>query len=148
MIQANNIVERIRPYSRKVTIAGSLRRGAQAPRDIDLVVIPKDREKIVNTIGKMGGKVYSTGQKQTYFKIDHTDVNIYYTTPQSYGTQLLHSTGSKGHNIGLRNIARSKGMVLSQYGLYKNGKLVAGRTEKGIYEALGRPRFKGPEMRG
>lgn len=51
---------------------------------------------------------------------------------------LLTYTGSYGNNIGLRVIAKKQGMLLNQYGLFKGGLYIAGKTETSIYKALGR----------
>jgi DNA polymerase (family 10) len=144
---ADTLAKRLSPYATKITIAGSIRRGSLNPSDIDMIMIPKNREGILHTINTMGGKVWSEGPTQTYFKIQGINVNIYYTTQGSYGAQLLHTTGSGPHNIGLRRIAQKKGYTLNQYGLYKGRKQVAGRTEESIYKALGRPRYKKPGER-
>lgn len=145
-MRAQQIAARLRPYSRQLQIAGSIRRGIPA-RDIDIVIIPEDKDKIVRTIQNMGGRIYASGDKQTFFKIDHTDVNIYYTTPSSWGAALMTRTGPREGNIGNRTLARNKGMILNQYGLFKNNTKVAGKTEKDIYEALGKT-YKPPSQRG
>ncbi|MBU0894286.1 MAG: hypothetical protein KKF48_02080 [Nanoarchaeota archaeon] len=62
------------------------------------------------------------------------------------GATLLAFSSEKGAAIRLRMIAKRKGLHLNQYGLYKNKKLLAGRTEKDIYNALGRV-YKEPEDR-
>lgn len=143
---ANQVIKTISPYATKIMIAGSIRRGVPA-NDIDIVLIPKDKIKIQYTVEKMGGRIYASGPKQLYFKYKGVDVNLYYADHQDYGAQLLTRTGSAGHNIGLRRLAQKKGLTLNQYGLYKDDKRIAGRTEREIYTALNRPRFKGPEER-
>ena len=59
---------------------------------------------------------------------------------------LLAYSTRFGESIGLRVIAKRKGMKLNQYGLFKDGKRIAGKTEKEIYHALGRE-WKSPEKR-
>lgn len=142
---AQTIIQKLRPYATNITIAGSIRRG-MTPSDIDIVLIPRDKEKIYQTIISMGGRIWSKGQSQIYFKIRGIDVNIYYATPDTYGAQLLTRTGSAGHNIGLRKISQSKGLLLNQYGIYKGKKLLGGKTEREIYNILGR-KYKPPEQR-
>lgn len=143
---ANKLINRLSPYATRITIAGSIRRGIP-PKDIDIVLIPKDKENILQTIINMGGRIWGKGATQIYFKIQDIDVNIYYATPETYGAQLLTRTGSKGHNIGLRKIAQQKNLLLNQYGLWRGKTQIAGRTEKEIYTVLGRPRFKKPGER-
>ena len=55
-------------------------------------------------------------------------------------------TGPAGYNIGLRTVAKKKGLLLNQYGLFKNKKHIAGKTERSIYTALGK-KYKIPELR-
>jgi DNA polymerase (family 10) len=64
----------------------------------------------------------------------------------AYGAALNYFTGSKDHNIALREIAVKKGLKLNEYGLWKDKKRIAGRTEEEIYKALGLS-FVPPEMR-
>jgi len=143
---ANDIVKAIRPYATNITIAGSIRRGV-APRDIDIVLIPKNKIGIHHAIIKLGGKIWSEGQSQIYFKIKGVDVNIYYADAEHYGAQLMTRTGPRGGNIGNRTLAKNKGLILNQYGLYKGNKLIAAKTEREIYEGLGK-KYKPPEQRG
>ncbi|MEK6830343.1 MAG: hypothetical protein AABY15_09585, partial [Nanoarchaeota archaeon] len=110
------------------------------PGDIDIVVIPKNREKIEKALEKYGTKVLG-GEKKAYFKIDNVEVELYYTVPEEWGAALLAYSGKFGSVIGLRVIARTKGFKLNQHGLFsiKTGKRITGRTEEEIYRALGRP---------
>jgi len=74
------------------------------------------------------------------------DVDIRVVAKKSYGSALQYFTGSKEHNIALRRIAIEKGLKLNEYGLFKGKKMIAGRDEKGIYQALGLSLIE-PEMR-
>jgi DNA polymerase (family 10) len=142
---AKKIVGWIKPYSKRVEIAGSIRRKEKNPVDIDIVLIPKNREKIEEILEKHGKKVLG-GEKKAYFKIDRVEVEIYYTVPEEWGAALLAYSGKFGSVIGLRVVARTKGLKLNQHGLFKGDKRIAGRTEEEIYHALGRP-WKKPEKR-
>jgi len=55
----------------------------------------------------------------------------------SYGAALQYFTGSKGHNIHLRGIAKAKGLKINEYGVFKGKKKIAGKEEKEIYRSLG-----------
>ena len=65
---------------------------------------------------------------------------------ESYGAALNYFTGSKDHNVKLRQIAIDKGYKLSEYGLFKGKRQIAGQTEKDLYEALGMAYIE-PELR-
>ena len=75
-------------------------------------------------------------------------MELYYTTPKEWVAELLAYSSRKGSGIGLRIIARLKGMKLTQHGLFnrRTGKRIAGKTEEEIYRALGR-NYKKPEKR-
>ena len=144
---ANRIIKELKPLSKKIQIAGSIRRKEKNPRDIDIVLIPKNKEKIEEFLNKKG-KFVQGGKKEATFKIEGVKVELYYTVPEEWGAMLLAYSGKRGSNIGLRIIARSKGFKLSRHGLFnrKTGKRLAGRTEREIYGALGRE-WKIPENR-
>jgi hypothetical protein len=144
---ASEVQLKLRPLAKKIEIAGSIRREIE-PVDVDIVMIPKDKEVIKNKLAKLG-RITRSGKDMVETKIKGVDVDVYFTEPKYYGGALLTYTGSFGHNIGLRQIARKQGKILNQRGIFnrKTGKYLAGKTEWDIYKELGRPRFKKPEER-
>lgn len=142
---ANRIVKILKPNSRKIQIVGSIRRKEENPKDIDIVLIPKDKEKIKEVLSKKG-KYLQGGEHESTWKIEGIKVELYYTTPEEWGAELLAYSSKKGSGIGLRIVAKKFGFKLTQHGLFKKGKMVAGKTEREIYKALGRP-YKEPENR-
>jgi len=144
---SEKIKKRLSNFCSRIKIVGSIRRKEKEPVDVDIVVIPKrknGREEIVEDLKKIG-KYISGGEKRITFKIGGVQVEIYLAEIENWGAMLLAYTGSFGNNIGLRSIAKRKGLLLNQYGLFRNGKKIAG-TEKEIFEALGR-KYKSPEKR-
>ncbi|MDP2864189.1 MAG: PHP domain-containing protein, partial [bacterium] len=77
---------------------------------------------------------------------DGFDVDIRVVPKKSYGSALQYFTGSKEHNIVTRKIAMDKGLKLSEYGLFRGSKMIAGGTEEDIYKFLGM-QWIPPEMR-
>src|SRR5262249_56052733 len=69
--------------------------------------------------------------------VNGLQVDLRLVPEAAYGAALLYFTGSKEHNIELRKIAIENGMSLSEYGLTRGEKFVAGRTEEEVYRALG-----------
>ena len=139
---ARKVVSWLKPFSEKIEIAGSIRRGKKDPRDIDIVLIPKtekDKEKI-KALLDTNGVFLQGGDKKIRVRIERIKVELYYTNKDSWGATLLAYSGKKGSNIGLRIIARLKGFKLNQYGLFRvrNDERVAGKTEREIYSALHR----------
>ena len=139
------IINWISPYSKKIEIVGSIRRKEKNPIDIDIVLIPKNKEKIEQILEKKGKKILG-GEKKAYFKIERVKVELYYTIPEEWGAALLAYSSKVGSGIGLRVVARKKGFKLSQHGLFRKRKRIAGKTEKEIYSALRRS-WKKPENR-
>lgn len=144
---ANKIIGELKPYSKRIQVVGSIRRHSNNPVDVDIVLIPKDKEKIKNFLSKKG-KFIQGGDKRATFKIEGVRVELYYTIPEEWGAALLAYSSKKGAGIGLRIVARLKGFKLTQHGLFnrKTGRRIAGKTEEEIYHKLGRP-WKKPEKR-
>jgi len=142
---SREIINLLKPYSKKIQIAGSIRRNSPNPVDIDIVLMPKDKEKIKEILSKKG-KFMQGGEKRVSFKIEGVKVELYYATPEEWGATLLAYSSRKGSGIGLRMVAKRMGLKLTQHGLFKNEKMIAGKTEEEIYHALGRP-WKKPEDR-
>jgi len=144
---AKKLELKLKPYCSRFEIAGSIRRKEKNPRDIDIVLIPKNKEKLENFIKeKLNGKFVEGGEHESTWKIEGITVELYYTNKEEWGAELLAYSGKKGSNIGLRVIAKKKGLKLTQHGLFKGNKKIAGKTEKEIYSALKRP-YKKPEDR-
>ena len=144
---AKEIEKKLSPFCKKIEIAGSIRRKKPNPRDIDIVLIPKNREILEREILKLGRKIQG-GEHESTWKINGVKVEFYYTNEEEFGAALLAYSSKKGSAIGLRIIARIKGFKLNSHGLFKRktGEKIAGRIEKEIYSALKRP-YKKPEDR-
>jgi DNA polymerase/3'-5' exonuclease PolX len=145
---ANSVRSKLAPFSKKIEIAGSIRRKVKDPVDVDIVLIPKDKARIRSKLESLG-KITASGDTMIETKIKGVDVDTYFAESDSFGAQLLTRTGSAGHNIGLRRIAKGQNKLLNQYGLFnkKTGERLAGRTEREIYKELDRPKFRNPEER-
>jgi len=143
---SKKIVRLIKPYCRRIEIAGSIRRKEKNPVDIDIVLIAKNKEKLEEFL-KTKGNFIQGGEKKSRWKIEGVKIELYYTTPESWGAMLLAYSSRFGAGIGLRVVAKRKGFKLNQYGLFtKSGRKIAGKTEQEIYHALGR-QWKKPEDR-
>lgn len=146
---ANSIAKKIKPFCSRVKIVGSIRRKVKNPVDIDIALIPrneKDKDKIEEILKKQG-KYVQGGEKRATFRIKGVKVELYYTNKEEWGATLLAYSSEFGAGIGLRMVAKRKGMKLSQHGLFsRSGRRIAGRTEEEIYHALGRG-WKAPENR-
>jgi len=141
---SNKLIKELKPYSKRIQVVGSIRRKERNPVDIDIVLIPKDKNKLENFM-KMKGRFLQGGEHESSWKIDGVKVELYYTLEDEWGAALLAYSSRFGAGIGLRVVALRKGFKLNQHGLFdrKTNKRIAGKTETEIYHALGRP-YKEP----
>ncbi len=126
-----------------ITPAGSLRRGKETIGDLDLLVTgPKASEALERFVGHPNvSEVLGKGENKASARlgIEGLQVDVRALPAESYGAALQYFTGSKEHNVALRNRALKLGFSLSEYGLtrLKDERRVAGATEEEIYESLG-----------
>ncbi len=132
-----------------ISSAGSLRRWKETIGDVDILVTGKQGAKIVRTFTKFPKteRVLAAGETKGSIIVEGgVQVDLRIVAPKSYGAALQYFTGSKAHNVRCRNIAKAKGMKLSEYGLFKGHKTVAGKSEEEVYKALGLA-YIPPELR-
>lgn len=118
---------------------GSLRRMVATVGDIDIAVATKKPQEVLDYFIKYPGRrVLEKGEATASIILESgAQVDIMVQSPQSYGALLQHFTGSKHHNIHLRELALKKGMSVSEYGIKFKGKLYEYATEEEFYQALG-----------
>jgi DNA polymerase (family X) len=142
---SEKIVKQLKPFCKRIQIAGSIRRKEKNPADIDIILIAKDRIKLEEFM-KEKYKFIQGGEKKSRWKAEGVQTELYYADEGDFGAMLLAYSSRFGASIGLRVIAKRKGFKLNQYGLFRKDKKIAGRTEEEIYHALGR-KWKLPERR-
>ncbi len=128
------------PGVQQVSAAGSLRRGRETIGDLDLIVTGSDHARIAEHFVKFPRivQVLAKGEDKVSAKLsNHLQVDVRLLEPESYGAALQYFTGSKEHNVALRERAKRRGWKLSEYGLFEGDRVIAGRTEEEIYEKLG-----------
>ncbi len=133
----------------QISVAGSVRRMKETVGDVDILVTTKSPEKVMGFFVSLPGitKVWMKGPTKSSVRMEKGfDLDLRVVKKKSYGSALQYFTGSKEHNIVTRRIAIEKGLKLSEYGLFKGKKMVAGWQEKGIYKALGLSWIE-PELR-
>ena len=133
----------------QISLAGSVRRMKETINDVDILITTKNPEKIMDFFIQMPvvEKVWMKGLTKSSVRTKQGfDIDLRVVKNKSYGSALQYFTGSKEHNIVLRKIAINKKMKLSEYGLFKGKKMIAGWTEKGIYNNLGLDWIE-PELR-
>lgn len=129
---------------------GSIRRGAETSGDIDILATGNDPHVMSTfTMYKLVERILGHGETKSSVRLSGgIQADLRLVPEESRGAAMQYFTGSKSHNIALRDRAISQGFKLNEYGLFRvdNGALVAGRTEAGLYEALGLAEIP-PELR-
>jgi DNA polymerase (family 10) len=141
--KADAIATRLRAHSPDATIepVGSLRRGLETCGDLDILVTGAD----VSIMHAFAGgpdveRVLGHGDtKSSVLLAGGLQADLRLVAPESRGAAQQYFTGSKAHNIALRDRAMGMGLRLNEYGLFRmtDESRVAGATEEGIYQALG-----------
>jgi DNA polymerase (family 10) len=135
--------------STDIVPVGSLRRGAETCGDLDLLAAGGSPALMAAFVGQPEvARVLGLGDtKASVLLASGLQADLRLVEVASKGAALQYFTGSKSHNIALRDRALSRGMRLNEYGLFLlDGTRIAGETEAGIYEALGLA-FVPPELR-
>ena len=133
----------------QVSVCGSVRRKKETIGDVDFLVISKKPEKVMDFFVSLPGviKIWGKGSTKASVRMrEGFDTDIRVVPKKSYGSALQYFTGSKEHNIKLRKIAIEKNLKLSEYGLFKGRKMIAGNNEEEIYKSLGMKWIE-PELR-
>jgi DNA polymerase (family 10) len=135
------------PGIKSVTPAGSLRRGKETVGDLDLLVTgPACEPEVVSAAVEhvaslpMIANLMAKGQNKVAFALRNgMQVDVRLLPKASYGAALQYFTGSKMHNVAVRQKALKLGYTLSEYALasVEDDSIVAAETEEGIYKALG-----------
>ena len=148
---AKRIVETLRAKtgSTKIEWAGSLRRMRENIGDIDILAAGGDKGKTVQAFTHLPEvkEVLASGETKASIVVEGgVQIDLRVVEEDSYGAALQYFTGSKGHNVHLRGIARAHGIKLNEYGVFKGEKRIGGKEEKDVYNALKIPWIE-PELR-
>jgi DNA polymerase (family 10) len=131
------------PCVEKVQFAGSLRRGKETAGDLDLLATVTDEATTLQHFVRHPKvhEVLAHGENKASvrFGLEGIQVDLRTLPASSYGAAMQYFTGSKEHNVSLRQRALKMGLTLNEYGLSKldGGEIVASRTEEEIYAKLG-----------
>jgi DNA polymerase (family X) len=147
--RAQNIAEQIvgalrsHPSAEQVEVAGSLRRQADSVKDLDIIATAKDPAALAAALGELSlveSVLHATGDAGARV-MTHAGmkVDLKVVEPDQFGNVLQHFTGSKAHNVALRESAVRRGLHVSEYGILDDatGETVRCATEDEVYETLG-----------
>jgi DNA polymerase (family 10) len=154
-----NVAETLRhavaalPGVTRVAHAGSLRRGCETVGDLDLLCCADDGAAVVRAFTGLPdvAQVLAAGDTKGSILYEYRprrtiQVDLRVVPAESFGAAWQYFTGSKEHNVRLRERAQQRGWTLNEYGLYEDERVIAGREEGDIYAALGLPYYP-PELR-
>ncbi|MHB8093907.1 MAG: DNA polymerase/3'-5' exonuclease PolX [Candidatus Aminicenantales bacterium] len=136
----------------RVAAAGSLRRLKETVGDIDILASGKNGAAIIRRLAAFPKVVRVLAEGETKGSVviktggGERQIDLRIVAEAEYGAALLYFTGSKAHNIKLRGMAKDRGLKISEYGVFKGTKRIAGREEADVYKVLGMPWIP-PEMR-
>ena len=141
------------PGVKRAEPAGSLRRGKETVGDLDLLCEAKDGPAVVKAFTKLphAKKILAAGDTKGAITVFNPEggeiqVDLRVVPGESFGAALQYFTGSKEHNVKLRELAVKKGWKLNEYGLFDGDRMLAGKDEASIYKKLGLPLIA-PELR-
>ena len=130
------------PASNEVSEAGSIRRRTETVKDLDIIATASDPAALTEYLTKLTwvSEVKAHGKtKATVISHDGLVFDLRVVPPDSYGNLLQHFTGSKRHNVSLREDAVRRGLSVSEYGVKdaESGDVSTSTTEEDLYERLG-----------
>ena len=133
----------------RVVVAGSYRRARETIGDLDILVTARTGRAITDRFVRYPEvrEVLAQGETKASVRLQsHLQVDLRVVPHESYGAALLYFTGSKQHNVVLRQLAQERGLKLNEYGVFRGEVRVAGDTEESVYAAVGLPWIP-PELR-
>lgn len=150
---AEDILQKLKDAApvKEIALAGSLRRWKDTIKDIDMLATSRDPKKVMNVFTRLPHvkEVLMKGPtKSSIIARENIQVDLRVVEEDSFGAAMAYFTGSKAHNIRLREMAVKKGLKINEYGVFdiKTNKKIGGKNEADIYKALGLL-FIPPELR-
>ncbi len=137
--EMRDAMQKVRTVSR-VEMAGSLRRMRETIGDIDLLVSASDHAKAIEAFTSLPQvkRVLAAGTTKASVLVEgNQQVDLRVVNEDSYGAALQYFTGSKAHNVKLRDIAVRMGLKINEYGVFRDDKKLGGREEQDIYTQVG-----------
>lgn len=137
----------------KIQYAGSLRRYQETIGDIDILLAVKNpvesHKKVMKHFVAYPGVVNVIAEGDTKSSVilhSGMQADLRVIAEESFGAALHYFTGSKEHNVRIRDLAKRKGLKISEYGVFKGEKMIGGKTEEEVFKSVGLP-YIIPEIR-
>jgi DNA polymerase (family 10) len=148
---ANNIVTHLKKVAgvTEVIVAGSFRRRKETVADLDVLATCRKGAQVMDAFVNYDNveKVVAQGDTRSTVMLRsgvHVDLRV--VPEESYGAALHYFTGSKAHNIAVRMLGVKTGLKINEYGVFRNEKHIAGKTEREVFDQVDLP-FIEPELR-
>lgn len=123
----------------RAEMAGSLRRMRETIGDIDILASSSDPEEAIRSFTTMPQvkRVLAAGTTKASVIVEgNQQIDLRVVGEESFGAALLYFTGSKAHNVKLRDIAKGQGLKINEYGVFRGKRKMGGREEADIYKAV------------
>jgi len=135
----------------QISLAGSVRRMRETVKDIDVLVTSKRPARVMEAFVALPNvaEVLAHGDTKSSVRLrEGIQADLRVVEPECFGAALQYFTGSKQHNIRVRELAQRQGLKVNEYGVFdeKTNRRVAGVTEEDTYQAVGLPLVP-PEIR-
>ncbi len=133
----------------RIDVAGSIRRRRETVKDIDILVTSKNPLKVMEIFVSlpMVEEVLLQGETKTSVRLKQgIQVDLRVVDPECYGAALAYFTGSKAHNIRIRELGVQRGLKINEYGIFRGQNRIGGREEEEVFAAVGLPWIP-PELR-
>jgi len=137
------------PSVEQIEVAGSFRRCKETVGDLDILIGAEQDSGIMDHFVAYDevNEVVSKGTtRSTVILRNHLQVDVRLVKPYQFGAALHYFTGSKAHNIAIRQRGQKRGLKINEYGVFKGKKRIAGDTESSVFKAVGLP-WIAPELR-
>ncbi len=137
------------PGVTRAEVAGSLRRRKEVVKDIDLLVACRAPAAVMTAFRRMPGvaSVIGSGETKTSLRTEAgIQVDLRAVSEAEFPAALLYFTGSQAHSIAIRSLAKGKGLLLNEYGLFRGKRRLPCPSEADLYKALGMATIP-PELR-
>lgn len=132
----------------KITIAGSLRRMRETIGDIDILVVSKRPQVVMDAFTNLDGveDIVAKGDTKSSIILKGIDVDLRVVAEASFGAAAHYFTGSKHHNIRIRELGMRQGLKINEYGIFRGDARIGGEDEADVFASVGLA-FIPPELR-
>lgn len=133
----------------RIDVAGSVRRRRETIKDIDILICSSHPQKVMDIFTSLPlvHEVIAKGETKSSIRTsDGLQIDLRVVDSSCYGAALCYFTGSKAHNIRIRELAVKRGLKVNEYGIFKGHKRIGGKEELDVFKVVDLP-YIPPELR-